>query len=138
MKRNTSPHPQPLSRKRARGIVLFCAALAATPAAAAPTLPPVFECFGTEPFWSIKVAPGRADADLLFANRRYAFRAARPQRTMNRPDIWLVRAYGRYANLSLIVREESCSDGMSDNTYPYSSVALISGLRSIAGCCRPK
>jgi uncharacterized membrane protein len=118
----------------------LCLTLVATGVALAANrdpLPGAFECFGTEPFWSIKVAPGRARADLMFIDRRYAFAPTSVQQTMNRPDIWLVRGSGRVAKLSLVVRREACSDGMSDNEYPYSAVAAISGLRPIAGCCRP-
>jgi uncharacterized membrane protein len=119
-------------------LISLCLTLSSTGVSlAANPLPSTFECFGTEPFWSIKVAPGRARADLMFIDRRYAFAPTSVQQTMNRPDIWLVRGSGRIAKLSLVVRREACSDGMSDNEYPYSAVAAISGLRPIAGCCRP-
>jgi uncharacterized membrane protein len=38
--------------------------------------------------------------------------------------------------MSLIVRHEVCSDGMSDTRYPFSAIAIISGHNVIAGCCR--
>jgi uncharacterized membrane protein len=100
-------------------------------------IPAFLDCAGTEPFWSIRLSPGYAHADLMFAERRYQFRITRFHKAMNRTDIALVRGAARNASLQLIVRNESCSDGMSDNTYPYSAVALISGLNTIAGCCRP-
>jgi uncharacterized membrane protein len=100
-------------------------------------IPAFLECAGTEPFWSISLTPGYARADLLFAERRYLFRITRFQQAMNRVDIAHIKASSRAANMSLIVRHESCSDGMSDRTYPYSAVALISGIHTIAGCCRP-
>lgn len=100
-------------------------------------IPAHLDCAGTEPFWSIRLSPGYAHADLMFAERRYQFRITRFHQAMNRTDIALVRGAARNASMNLIVRHESCSDGMSDNTYPYSAVALISGLRTIAGCCRP-
>lgn len=100
-------------------------------------IPAFLDCTGTEPFWSIQLTPGYARADLMFAERRYLFRITQFQQAMNRVDIAHIRGASRAANLSLIVRHESCSDGMSDTNYPYSAVALISGIHTIAGCCRP-
>lgn len=100
-------------------------------------LPANLDCSGTEPFWSIAVMPGLARADLMFTERRYFFRLTGAQSAMNRPDIFAIRgAANRGGQMSLIVRHEACSDGMSDTRYPYSAVALISGLNTIAGCCR--
>jgi uncharacterized membrane protein len=100
-------------------------------------IPAFLDCAGTEPFWSIQLTPGLARADLMFAERRYLFRIARFQQAMNRVDIAHIRGTSRTASMSLIVRHERCSDGMSDTDYPYSAVALISGVNAIAGCCRP-
>jgi uncharacterized membrane protein len=100
-------------------------------------IPAFLDCAGTEPFWSSRLRPGYADADLMFTERRYRFRISRFQQAMNRTDISHLRGVARGANMSLIIRHESCSDGMSDNTYPFSAVALISGVNTIAGCCRP-
>jgi uncharacterized membrane protein len=58
------------------------------------------------------------------------------QQAMNRTDIAHITGASRATTMSLIVRH-SCSDGMSDTNYPYSAVALISGVHTIAGCCRP-
>jgi uncharacterized membrane protein len=100
-------------------------------------IPAFLDCSGTEPFWSIALSPGYARADLMFAERRHTFRITQFQQVMNRTDIAHIRGAARNVYLSLIVRHESCSDGMSDTEYPYSAVALISGVNTIAGCCRP-
>jgi uncharacterized membrane protein len=100
-------------------------------------LPAHLDCSGTEPFWSVAVTPGQARADMMFAERRYVFRINRVQSAMNRTDIMLVGGARKAGQMSLVVRHESCSDGMSDNNYPYSAVALLSGLDMVAGCCRP-
>lgn len=100
-------------------------------------IPAFLECSGTEPFWSIALTPGLARADLMFAERRHLFRITQFQQIMNRTDIAHIRGAARNVSMSLIVRHESCSDGMSDTNYPYSAVALISGVNTIAGCCRP-
>lgn len=100
-------------------------------------IPAFLDCSGTEPFWSISLSPGQARADLNFAQRRYLFKITQFQQAMNRTDIAHIKGASRATSLSLIVRHESCSDGMSDNNYPFSAVALISGVHTIAGCCRP-
>ena len=100
-------------------------------------VPAFLDCTGTEPFWSIGLRPGAAQADLMFAERRMSFRLTRAEQAMNRSDVWHFKGVSRPGEMSLIVRNESCSDGMSDTRYPFSAVALISGLNVIAGCCRP-
>jgi len=100
-------------------------------------LPAFLDCFGTEPFWSIGVVPGHARADLMFTERRNFYRLTGAHNALGRTDIFAIRGAASRGQMTLIVRHETCSDGMSDNRYPYSSVALISGLNTIAGCCRP-
>jgi uncharacterized membrane protein len=101
-------------------------------------LPAHLECSGTEPFWSVSLMPGLARADMMFAEKRFFFRLTRAQQAMNRSEIWMLRGAGQPSGeLSLIVRNETCSDGMSDRRYPYSSVVMISGLDMVAGCCHP-
>lgn len=100
-------------------------------------LPAYLDCSGTEPFWSIAVMPGLARADLMFAEKRYFFKLNRAENAMNRSDIWHIKASARPGGeMSLIIRHEVCSDGMSDTRYPFSAIALISGHNVIAGCCR--
>ena len=98
-------------------------------------LPALLNCSGTEPFWAINLAPGRANADLNFLNRRFALRITRAASAMNRTDIWIVKSRDARTEISLIVHKESCSDGMSDRNYPYSAVALVPGADIVAGCC---
>lgn len=100
-------------------------------------LPAYLDCSGTEPFWSIALMPGLARADLMFAERRYFLKLQRAEQAMNRSDVWHIKASTRPgADMSLIVRHEVCSDGMSDTRYPFSALAIISGHNVIAGCCR--
>lgn len=100
-------------------------------------IPAYLDCSGTEPFWSIAVLPGMARADLMFAEKRYFFKLTRAEQAMNHADIWHIKASSRPGGeMSLIVRHEVCSDGMSDTRYPFSAIALISGHNVIAGCCR--
>jgi uncharacterized membrane protein len=56
---------------------------------------------------------------------------------MGRVDIWIVKGSDGRSDMTMIVRRETCSDGMSDTSYPYSSFAMVPGAELIAGCCRP-
>lgn len=102
-------------------------------------LPALLRCSGTEPFWSVDVSPQRTKAELNFLDRKYMLPITRAASAMNRNEIWIVKAASGKTQLSLIVRQESCSDGMSDRDYPYSAIALVPGSDIIAGCCeRPR
>ena len=64
------------------------------------------------------------------------FRITQAASAMNRNDIWVVRSRDKRSERSLIVRKESCSDGMSERNYPYSAVALsMPGNGILTGCC---
>jgi uncharacterized membrane protein len=100
-------------------------------------LPALLECMGAEPFWRIALSPGAARADLLFAERVYDYRLTRAASAAGRSGIWLIKGAGPQTEMTLIVRRQSCSDGMSDIAYPYSALALVPGADLIEGCCRP-
>jgi hypothetical protein len=98
-------------------------------------LPVRLRCAGTEPFWGIDVGYGRADANLAFDGRRGAIALASPVPAAARPRIWLLpSASPRDPASFLLVEARSCSDGMSDRTYPYTVVARI-GADVLSGCC---
>lgn len=100
-------------------------------------IPARLQCSGTEPFWAITLRPGTIDADLNFLDRSYKRPIAGVSAAMNHNDIWIVKSPSGRTAISLIVRKESCSDGMSDRDYPFSAVALVPGADIIAGCCAP-
>ncbi len=110
-------------------------------------LPAGLECSGTEPFWSLSfLSDGSAVGDwtpLGLANAQQSFYNGYWSDTaMNRPDQSYaftlqnesttsgVRASG-------IIRQASCNDGMSDQTYGYAIDVLLSGQGQtyVTGCC---
>ncbi len=102
-------------------------------------IPVRLQCTGTEPFWGITLRPGSMHADLNFLDRSYARPITRVSAAMNHNDIWIVKSPSGRTAISLIVRKETCSDGMSDRDYPFSAIALVPGSDIIAGCCaQPK
>lgn len=100
-------------------------------------IPVRLQCTGTEPFWGISLRPGSMQADLNFLDRKYTRPISNASAAMNHNDIWIVKSPAGRTQLSLIVRKESCSDGMSDREYPFSAIALVPGADIIAGCCAP-
>ncbi|MBD2345054.1 COG3650 family protein [Anabaena subtropica] len=93
---------------------------------------------GTEPFWSVTVS-------------RKGIVYSTPESRQNFPYVAPLTASGRPANLvrvyrlrgrnnainTLVIREGSCSDGMSDTKYPYSAI-YIAGNTVLEGCARAK
>lgn len=84
-----------------------------------------FNALGTEPFWAIEVRPAtlklsRPDAiDLTVANTG--------------PKIDGGKAVWSAPGLTLSLTKGTCSDGMSDRTYPYVAEATI-GDATLKGC----
>lgn len=98
-------------------------------------IPVVLQCGGTEPFWSADVS----QEVILF-------------QMMGGPETsaavdWAAPAAGRPVDYIVgfgagpftgVLHREICSDGMSDNDYPWSIVLTNrseSGLRVVEGCC---
>ncbi len=93
----------------------------------------IFTGFGTEPFWSVYV----------INNNKIVFHPA------DGPDVEVPHvaasvvdnntnrysASGTAATLELIITKKDCSDGMSEETHPY-SVALSINKTKYAGCGR--
>jgi hypothetical protein len=96
-------------------------------------LPVRLSCSGTEPFWSVEVGFGRADADLAYSDRRQTLALDAPLAARGRPGLWSLPALkgGDF----LLVERASCSDGMSDRNYPFKLSARI-GKDLLSGCCR--
>lgn len=94
------------------------------------TLP--FQCLGTEPFWSVTVH-------------------SRERATYSDPETQ-ARAYsvsnfvriGSDARFRLggaarsRIEAQQCSDGMSDNIYPYTAKIRLPDGRTLDGCCRAR
>lgn len=97
-----------------------------------------FIALGTEPFWNVTINSG----GIVYStpevnNRRYPYTA--PITAMGRPAD-LVRVYrlnGQPSGVLVIKKVNSCSDGMSDNVYPYDAT-LILGDRVMEGCARKR
>lgn len=97
-----------------------------------------FTVGGTEPFWNVTVSrSGIVYSAPDSNNRRYPYTA--PITASGRPAD-LVRVYrlsGQPNSMLIIKKADACSDGMSDNVYPYDAT-LILGNRVLEGCAQKK
>jgi len=110
---------------------LSLVALAAGPAFAQPLI-----CFGNEPSWSIDLTmpdrarvspPGSTPID-------YTGRAT--VNTVLGEQIWRGRATSGGGELVVFLREEACSDTMSDTMHSMSARASTPDGAFLVGCCR--
>jgi uncharacterized membrane protein len=97
-----------------------------------------FTVIGTEPFWNVTInRNGIVYSSPEVRKRTYPYVA--PIAAQGRP-VDLVRVYrlNGQPNGTLIIRKaDSCSDGMSDNIYPYQAT-LILGNQVMEGCAQRK
>jgi uncharacterized membrane protein len=96
-----------------------------------------FIALGTEPFWSVDIVPTEHQIVLkdLGENKVYQFpyQPANIGGGVHRFEA----SNGAKDRLVVVIREEPCSDGMSDNTYQYSAEVVING-RTLKGCAIKK
>lgn len=97
-------------------------------------LPIRLHCSGTEPFWGADLSYSRADINFAFSEERFSAGFAPPLSPASRTNIWLRSRFDLETDF-LVLEAESCSDGMSDRTYPYSILAKLED-NLLAGCCR--
>lgn len=91
---------------------------------------------GTEPFWSVTInRSGIVYSTPEVNNRRYPYAA--PIAAMGRPTdfVRVYRLNGQTSGILVIKKVDACSDGMSDNVYPYDAT-LILGNRVMQGCAQ--
>lgn len=97
-------------------------------------LPVRLECSGTEPFWGLDVGYRRAEADLVYAEKQARLALSEPERARGLTNPWLMKLTSRAGDGFLLITAEQCSDGMSDETYPFSLAFEIGGTL-LKGCC---
>lgn len=93
---------------------------------------------GTEPFWNVTVSK----KGIVYSSpeiKKLTFPYSAPIPAQGRPlDVVRVYRLRSKDNSMLIIKKVSaCSDGMSDNKYPYSAT-LILGDRVLDGCANQK
>lgn len=99
-------------------------------------VPAALECHGTEPFWTIKIGP--KDSTYQFQDEAKEPMALGPlTQAANRSDGWMaVGGSSKAPTAVFLSRAESCSNGMSDDVFPYSITAKVPNGGVVSGCCK--
>ncbi len=101
------------------------------------SIPKITQCFGTEPFWSIE----RSLELLRFRNQdglNIAVDEAYFIESRNRRDRFIASGSSVVNGLTLVVSNQTCSDGMSDRDYGLSVDVLVEDAfdaQLYSGCC---
>ncbi|MFM9950368.1 MAG: COG3650 family protein [Saprospiraceae bacterium] len=79
---------------------------------------PRFACVGTEPFWHVKIEP---DSGIIYNQMdegitRYPYTLPRQEGAQT-----IFESAISGSNIKIIIEAGQCSDGMSDEVYPYAS-----------------
>lgn len=107
-------------------------------------LPEEFRCAGSEPFWSMHFSGGSAvrENPSGTAGKSRTVYAPEPVRLASgRRNIWAVVLKpfsGSQGATAVFLRTETCSDGMSDFTYPIEFVLTEHDAEGevLSGCCQ--
>lgn len=108
-------------------LTAFMIAAAATQAAA-PEAPDAYRAHGTEPFWSIAIANGQASFDGPDTPRFSEPIGSRQLRNGQ------TSTYTGQRITLIVVAGAECSNGMSEETYPDTTVAIVDGHIYPNGC----
>lgn len=100
-----------------------------------PQEPAVFEfsCRGTEPFWLIEVYPDSIVYERA-GGKKILYPASKAQ-AKGDSTFYITQTivYGDTSNLTIKIAPDSCSDGMSDQVYPFSATIFRDG-EVLRGC----
>jgi uncharacterized membrane protein len=90
---------------------------------------------GTEPFWGIEVSP-KGITYTSINGPKTVFPYVRPLKASGQMEDSL-RLYKLRGGNTLIIQRNTCSDGMSDNTYNYSVIMVLQN-QVFTGCATKK
>ena len=92
---------------------------------------PVFSCSGTEPFWSIELKEKEATFKNPFAAREEVrnYEIVKRRGARGGSHVHVVSMQSRAGKpvhpMAVLTRNDTCSDGMSDFTYPYEVILSV-------------
>ena len=99
-------------------------------------LPGTLVCNGTEPFWTISISPKGTTYQFQDEAKEPMALGAFTQAS-NRNDGWMaVGGSPKAPTAAVLSRSEACSNGMSDELFPYSITAKIPNGGVVSGCCK--
>ncbi|QFQ89002.1 SH3 domain-containing protein [Paracoccus kondratievae] len=102
-------------------------------------LPLTLQCYGTEPFWSVKtVQKGMVFSEPGQPERQLSLRKVMDNGIPGDPSRGLVAGDDK-GRLTAFMRPEQCSDGMSDRNFALAISVILDGQdqpsRMLNGCC---
>jgi uncharacterized membrane protein len=94
------------------------------------------KCFGNEPYWKITVHDGTLELTDRNSQKR-SFIIKDFKRSLNNTNQWYLCADSKTdSELHIFLKEEGCSDDMSDNEHKYQIMIYdVSNKETINGCC---
>ena len=100
-------------------------------------LPMPLRCSGTEPFWGLSVNGGAMQFKLF--DTESSFAVAGPIRSANSTLIWsfpIENGDGTGSGVLFVKATGDCSDGMSDQSYPFEVMVNLPEAGGVfSGCC---
>lgn len=95
-------------------------------------------CTGTEPFWSLSIASGRATFSTPDLEQDVIWDASEWKQARGLLDRFAIRldAANGSGYLAVIAGREACSDNMSDMAYPFETLLITPAQAVRGGCCR--
>lgn len=96
-----------------------------------------FNCFGTEPFWALNVTQGDVAVFSTPEGSDKAFSLGVMTTASGRFELHAILGSAQAENITIVVSEEICSDGMSDNLFGFDGTVVIGGydMQVYSGCC---
>lgn len=88
-----------------------------------------FTCFGTEPFWDVKISEGRNISFDIMGNQ-IKFTTGIPEYAETGKDEFSYSAESDKYSIRVTIKKSQCGDGMSDNIYPYTATAVVTDKSS--------
>lgn len=96
----------------------------------------VMKCSGTEPFWGIDITESKLNVNMSDGPQYNVPVTFRQTSANNRTIAVIAGANGPNSTQVFLQKVASCSDGMSDNSYPYAATAVLNNKQVISGCCK--
>ncbi len=96
-----------------------------------------FNCFGTEPFWSLDVQNGGPAILSTPEGHDRPFQMGLARAANARPAPFAILGSAQGENIAIVMDKEICSDGMSDRLFGLNGTVVISGynMEVLSGCC---
>lgn len=121
-------------------IAFLFSAMSLVPKAFAAGADEVKHCHGTEPFWGLKITKSNIQFEGIGLDTTITIKKSEPISAHGHMSEYISLYQGRTLEnpnrfMNVIIKRSECSDGMSDETYPY-SVLVLSGNNLFNGCCR--